>query len=48
MRDQRKHVQYLEAVVKTEVQANKEANATLRVATKGQVKLKGEVQDLTV
>ena len=48
MRDQRKHVQHLEDVVKIEVQANKEANAALRVATEGQVKLKGEVQDLTV
>ena len=47
-RDQRKDVQYLEDVVKTEVQANKEANATLRVATEGQVELKGEVPDLAV
>ena len=30
------------------MQANKEANTALRVATEGQVKLKGEVQDLTV
>ena len=38
LRDQRKHVQYLEDVVKTEVQANKEANAALRVANEGQAK----------
>ena len=38
----------LEALVKTEVQANEKANAALQVATEGQTKLKGEVQDLNV
>ena len=48
LREQRQHVQYLEGVIKTEVQAHKQANAALRVANEGQVKLKGEVQDLSV
>ena len=43
-----KHAQYLEALVKTEVQANEKANAALQVATEGQSKLKGEVTDLNV
>ena len=46
MKEQRTHIAYLEGLVKTEVQAHKQANVALRLANEGQTKLKGEVQDL--
>ena len=47
MQEQKAHIVYLEGLVKTEVLAHKQANAALRMANEGQIKLKGEVQDLS-
>ena len=47
LQEQKAHIVYLEGLVKTEVLAHKQANAALRMANEGQVKLKGEVQDLS-
>ena len=47
LREQKSHMTYLETMVQTEVQAHKKANAALQQATGEQMKLKGEVQDLS-
>ena len=48
MKKLKAHISYLQNMVKIEVEAHEQANAALQKATREQVKLKGEVQDLLV